>query len=62
MLFNERYRLITGNLEKFNEALLGKEPLFEVDSELSVPDIILIPTCHQIYNMIVHTIKDFIER
>lgn len=43
-------------------ALLGTKPLFEIDAVLSTPEIVLKPTQSEIYNIVVHSVKDFLER
>uniref|UniRef100_A0A1A9ZFQ5 Dynein heavy chain tail domain-containing protein n=1 Tax=Glossina pallidipes TaxID=7398 RepID=A0A1A9ZFQ5_GLOPL len=50
------------NLECFLERLLSKKPMFEVNAVLVLSEIMLEPSSSQIKNMIVHAVKDFLER
>lgn len=40
----------------------NSEPLFEIDAILSSNEILMRPTPSEIYNIIIHSAKDFLER
>lgn len=42
--------------------LTNNVPIFQVDAILSVPDITMRPSAAEIYNIIIHSVKDFLER
>lgn len=56
------HRFVFHNLDFYVTALLGTKPLFEIDAVLSTPEIVLKPTQSEIYNIVVHSVKDFLER
>lgn len=56
-------RLTTKNLDEFGKALDGDDTqLFHVDAMLSVPEIVLRPNGTEIYNIVIRSVKDFLER
>lgn len=59
-MFNSRWT--TTNLEDFGKALTKDEPIFQVDAVLVPPDIITRPTASEVNNIMVHSVKDFLER
>lgn len=50
------------NLEAFNKNLAGSEPMFQVDCVLSLPEVALRPSATEVYSIILHSCKDFVER
>lgn len=61
-MFSALMRFTTQNLNSFSNKLMQKEVLFEVDAVLAAPEIIMKPTANEIYNIIGHSVKDFLER
>lgn len=61
-LFTLIVQLTTRNLDDFCKLLTGVEPIFQVDAVLNSPDIVMRPTANEIYNIVVHSVKDFLER
>lgn len=55
-------KFVVKNLEDFAIALKGDKVIFQVDADLSAPEIILRPIASEIYNIIIHSVKDFIDR
>lgn len=61
-------RLVRNNLNAFIRALDGGDdddndgPLFQVDAQLMLPEIILRPTANEIYEIIFQSVKDFLDR
>lgn len=55
-------RLVRNNLNAFIHALDDDEPLFQVDAQLMLPDILLRPTPNEIYDIIFQSVKDFLNR
>lgn len=62
-MFSALMRFTTRNLQEFSEKLaMSVEAMFEVDAVLAAPEIIMKPTANEIYNIMVHSMKDFLER
>lgn len=61
-MFSALMRLTTRNLQQFSENLMRQDVMFEVDAVLAAPEIIMKPTANEIYNIMVHSVKDFLER
>lgn len=36
--------------------------MFQVDAILSAPEIVMKPTETEVYNIVIHSVKDFLER
>ncbi|XP_015274779.1 PREDICTED: dynein heavy chain 10, axonemal [Gekko japonicus] len=53
--------LILKNLQSFSAAVLGNTPLFQAETILSAPEIILQPNSSEIEKMIVLSIRDCVE-
>ncbi|XP_053136194.1 dynein axonemal heavy chain 10 [Hemicordylus capensis] len=53
--------LILKNLQSFNAAVMGDIPLFQAETILSAPEIILHPNAGEIEKMCVHCIRDCVE-
>lgn len=52
----------TRNLNEFNDKLKNCDVFFEVDAILAAPEITMKPSANEIYNIMVHSLKDFLER
>lgn len=50
------------NLEKYNRNLNTKSALFSIECVLSPPEVATRPTAYQVYNMIVFSSRDFLDR
>lgn len=61
-MFSALMRFTTRNLQDFNDKLMQNQVMFEVDAVLAAPEIIMKPTANEIYNIMVHSVKDFLER
>uniref|UniRef100_A0A8C6Y8I9 Dynein axonemal heavy chain 10 n=1 Tax=Naja naja TaxID=35670 RepID=A0A8C6Y8I9_NAJNA len=53
--------LVLKNLQSFNTAVVGDVPLFQAETILSAPEIILQPNVGEIEKMSVHCIRDCVE-
>jgi hypothetical protein len=54
--------MVLKNLQNFNRLLLGEVSLFQVDASLAVPDVLLVPAANDVYNIILRTARDFLEK
>lgn len=61
-MFSALMRFTTRNLQDFSDKLMHSDVVFEVDAVLAAPEIIMKPTANEIYNIMVHSVKDFLER
>lgn len=61
-MFSALIRFATRNLKEFSAKLMAGEVMFEVDAVLAAPEIVMKPTANEIYNIMVHSMKDFLER
>lgn len=61
-MFSALIRFTTRNLREFSVKLMTNETMFEVDAVLAAPEIVMKPTANEIYNIMVHSMKDFLER
>lgn len=61
-MFSALVRFTTRNLQNFSEKLMQNDVMFEVDAVLAAPEITMKPSANEIYNIMVHSVKDFLER
>lgn len=61
-LYDCNLRFITRNLEEFIGSINQNKPMFQVDAILSAPEIVMKPTETEVYNIVIHSVKDFLER
>ena len=61
-MFSTLVRFTTKNLQNFSDTLMLDNVMFEVDAILSAPEITMKPSANEIYNIMVHSVKDFLER
>ncbi|XP_055003053.1 dynein axonemal heavy chain 10 [Sorex araneus] len=54
-------RLILKNLQSFNSLILGNVPLFQTETILTAPEIILHPNANEIDKMCVHCVRSCVE-
>jgi dynein heavy chain len=61
-MFSALVRFTTRNLNFFAEKLMRDEVMFEVDAVLAAPEITMKPSANEVYNIMVHSVTDFLER
>ncbi|KAK5648316.1 hypothetical protein RI129_003208 [Pyrocoelia pectoralis] len=61
-IYSSLTKMTLDNVQTFNKQILKKTVLFQVDALLSEPDVVLFPTPTEIYNTILRSIKDFLNR
>uniref|UniRef100_A0A8C2R7B6 AAA+ ATPase domain-containing protein n=1 Tax=Capra hircus TaxID=9925 RepID=A0A8C2R7B6_CAPHI len=54
-------KLILKNLQSFNSLVLGNVPLFQTETILTAPEIILHPNANEIDKMCVHCVRNCVE-
>lgn len=56
-------RLVKSNLNEFIRVLDEQgDPLFQVDAQLLLPEIVLRPSPNEIYEIVFESVKDFLDR
>jgi hypothetical protein len=53
--------MVVNNLRNFNDLLLGRISLFQVETSLAIPDVVLLPAANDIYNSILLSVREFLE-
>lgn len=53
--------MVTRNLQLFNGQLQSKQPLFQIETVLSAPEIVLSPPANEIYKLIMQSVRDMVE-
>lgn len=61
-MFSALMRFTTKNLQEFSDKLMQSQAVFEVDAVLAAPEITMKPTANEIYNIMIHSVKNFLER
>jgi hypothetical protein len=62
-IFNTLSKMIIRNLTNFNQSLQNShDPLFMIETNLSVPDISLYPTPNEMAKLFLQCIRDCVER
>ncbi|XP_067660223.1 dynein axonemal heavy chain 10-like [Haliotis asinina] len=54
-------KLINNNLRRFSAALTGEKALFQVDTLLAAPDVILHPQTNEVYKLTLQCVRDCVE-
>jgi hypothetical protein len=54
--------LVVKNLKHYNDLLFGKVALFQVDTALAIPAVVLRPAANDVYNCILRSVRDFLEK
>lgn len=54
-------KMVTKNLQQFNQLLHARQPLFQIETVLSAPEIILSPPANEIYKLIMQSVRDMVE-
>ncbi|CAH3028713.1 unnamed protein product, partial [Porites evermanni] len=54
-------KMVTKNLQQFNQQLHARQPLFMIETVLSAPEIVLSPPANEIYKLIMQSVRDMVE-
>jgi len=60
-VFGARLQLIRENLQAFSASLVADNPLFQVDTLLAVPDVVLHPTTNDVFKLVMQCVRDCVE-
>ena len=55
------FQLILNNLRKFEIALRTEKPLFQVETLLAPPDVVLHPQANEVYKLTLQCVRDCVE-
>ena len=61
-IFHRIFQMVTRNLRSFLTKLQSKQPLFQVETILSAPEIVLNPSAGEIFKITLQTVRDSVER
>lgn len=61
-IYSSLIKMTINNMETFNDKMINKEMLFQVDAQLAIPDVVLSPTPTEQYNTLLRCIRDFLCR
>lgn len=54
-------KLILNNLKRFEKALRTERPLFQVETLLAAPDVVLHPQANEVYKLTLQCVRDCVE-
>ncbi|PVD32839.1 hypothetical protein C0Q70_08286 [Pomacea canaliculata] len=60
-VYSSLTKLIVTNLHRFNNALMAEKALFQVDTLLAAPDVILHPQANEVYKLTLQCVRDAVE-
>uniref|UniRef100_A0A8C9TU55 Dynein axonemal heavy chain 10 n=1 Tax=Scleropages formosus TaxID=113540 RepID=A0A8C9TU55_SCLFO len=60
-IFDSLMRMVLRNIQNFNSALMGNVPLFQIETILSAPEIMLHPKNSEVYKLIMLCVRDSVE-
>lgn len=55
------YQMIINNLMLFSSAIKANVPLFQVESLLAPPDVVLHPQANEVYKLTLQCVRDCVE-
>ena len=53
--------MILRNLKHFNATIQGDRALFQIDTLLAAPDVVLHPAANEVYKMVLQSVRDCVE-
>jgi hypothetical protein len=53
---------VVKNLKSFNDLLFDKVVLFQVETALAVPEVVLYPAANDVYNIVLNSVREFLEK
>ncbi|XP_076453104.1 dynein axonemal heavy chain 10-like [Babylonia areolata] len=60
-VFQSLTKLIITNLNRFNNQLTGSKALFQVDTLLAAPDVVLHPQANEVYKLTLQCVRDAVD-
>ncbi|XP_035641685.1 dynein axonemal heavy chain 10 [Oncorhynchus keta] len=60
-VFDSLTKMVLRNIHTFNMAMMGNTPLFQIETILSAPEIVLHPKNSEVYKLIMQCVRDCVE-
>ncbi|CAL8343019.1 unnamed protein product [Lota lota] len=60
-VFDSLVQMVLRNLQLFNKALMGNTPLFQIETILSAPEILLQPKSNEVYKLIMNCVRNCVD-
>uniref|UniRef100_A0A674DLM6 Dynein axonemal heavy chain 10 n=1 Tax=Salmo trutta TaxID=8032 RepID=A0A674DLM6_SALTR len=60
-VFDSLTKMVLRNIQTFNMAMMGNTPLFQIETILSAPEIVLHPKNSEVYKLIMQCVRDTVE-
>ncbi|XP_014674920.1 PREDICTED: dynein heavy chain 10, axonemal-like [Priapulus caudatus] len=60
-MYESLLKLVINNLKQFNCAVMGTRPLYQVETILASPDVILHPAVNEIYKLMIGCVRDVVD-
>ncbi|XP_066511362.1 dynein axonemal heavy chain 10-like isoform X1 [Hoplias malabaricus] len=60
-IYDSLTKMVLRNLQVFNKALMGSMPLFQIETILSAPEIVLHPKSNEVYKLIIQSVRNCVE-
>ncbi|KAM6964967.1 dynein axonemal heavy chain 10 [Aplochiton taeniatus] len=60
-VFDSLTKMVIRNIQMFNTALMGNTALFQIETILSAPEILLHPKSNEVYKLIMQCVRDCVE-
>ncbi|XP_017580699.2 dynein heavy chain 10, axonemal [Pygocentrus nattereri] len=60
-VYDSLSKMVLKNLQLFNTALMGSTPLFQIETILSAPEIVLHPKSNEVYKLVMQSVRDCVE-
>ncbi|KAM4616801.1 dynein axonemal heavy chain 10 [Polymixia lowei] len=60
-VFDSLIKMVLRNIQAFSMALMGNTPLFQIETILSAPEILLQPKSNEVYKLIMRCVRNCVE-
>ncbi|CAL8251349.1 unnamed protein product [Boreogadus saida] len=60
-VFDSLVQMVQRNMQLFNKALMGSTPLFQIETILSAPEILLQPKSNEVYKLIMNCVRNCVD-
>ena len=55
------FQFVSKNLKNFIGQIQSNQPIFQVETVLSAPEIVLLPPASELYKLLLQTVRDTVE-
>ncbi|CAL8247788.1 unnamed protein product [Merluccius merluccius] len=60
-VFDSLVQMVLRNMQLFNKGLMGNTPLFQIETILSAPEILLQPKSNEVYKLIMNCVRNCVD-